>query len=184
MRNFVLKPSKKILTFVIVKQILWLSWRVFSEDFRDPIELGPWFNALMTTGGPSLRWGTTGQEEEEAEDGEGVSRIAESQTEGELSNSILRGNSVVLTFTILLIETSPETGMPSSNRPLMTMVSFSTKTAWKGMNKYVQTWRNVCRLHKLRQDVQCSCSGWPTGNGKKLSNCQACCLAQLFLFAA
>ena len=31
---------------------------------------------------------------------------------------------------------------------------------------------------------QCSCSGWPTGNGKKLSNCQACCLAQLCLAAA
>ena len=27
--------------------------------------------------------------------------------------------------------------------------------------------------------VQCSCSGWPTGNGKKLSNSQACCLVQL-----
>ena len=52
------------------------------------------------------------------------------------------------------------------------------------MNKYVQTWRNVCRLHKLRQDVQCSCSGWSTGNGKKLSNCQACCLAQQCLAAA
>ena len=26
--------------------------------------------------------------------------------------------------------------------------------------------------------------GWPTGNGKKLSNCQACCLAQLCLDAA
>ena len=26
--------------------------------------------------------------------------------------------------------------------------------------------------------------GWPTGNGKKLSNCQACCLAQLCLAAA
>ena len=32
--------------------------------------------------------------------------------------------------------------------------------------------------------VQCSCSGWPTGNGKKLSNSQACCLAQLCLAAA
>ena len=26
--------------------------------------------------------------------------------------------------------------------------------------------------------------GWPTGNGKKLSNCQACCLAQVCLAAA
>ena len=26
--------------------------------------------------------------------------------------------------------------------------------------------------------------GWPTGNGKKLSNCQACCLPQLCLAAA
>ena len=26
--------------------------------------------------------------------------------------------------------------------------------------------------------------GWPTGNGKKLSNCQACCLAQLCMGAA
>ena len=33
-------------------------------------------------------------------------------------------------------------------------------------------------------DIQCSCSGWPTGNGKKLSNSQACCLAQLFLATA
>ena len=32
--------------------------------------------------------------------------------------------------------------------------------------------------------VQCSCSGWSTGNGKKRSNSQACCLAQLFLAAA
>ena len=32
--------------------------------------------------------------------------------------------------------------------------------------------------------VQCSCSGWPTGNGKKLSNCQACSLAQLCLSPA
>ena len=32
--------------------------------------------------------------------------------------------------------------------------------------------------------VQCSCSGWPTGNGKNLSNTQACCLAQLCLGAA
>ena len=32
--------------------------------------------------------------------------------------------------------------------------------------------------------VQCSCSGWPTGNGKKPSNSQACCLAQLCLAAA
>ena len=28
------------------------------------------------------------------------------------------------------------------------------------------------------------CSGWATGNGKKLSNSQACCLAQLCLAAA
>ena len=32
--------------------------------------------------------------------------------------------------------------------------------------------------------LHCSCSGWPTGNGKKLSNCQACCLAQLWLAPA
>ena len=32
--------------------------------------------------------------------------------------------------------------------------------------------------------VQCSCSGWPTGNGKKVSNSQACCLAQLCLAPA
>ena len=35
----------------------------------------------------------------------------------------------------------------------------------------------------LSLNVQCSCSGWPTGNGKKLSNSQACCLAQLCLGA-
>ena len=32
--------------------------------------------------------------------------------------------------------------------------------------------------------IQCSCSGWPTGNGKKLNNSQSCCLTQLFLAAA
>ena len=31
------------------------------------------------------------------------------------------------------------------------------------------------------QILQCSCSGWPTGNGKNLSNSQACCLAQLLV---
>ena len=31
--------------------------------------------------------------------------------------------------------------------------------------------------------VQPADIGWPTGNGKKLSNCQACCLAQLCLGA-
>ena len=34
------------------------------------------------------------------------------------------------------------------------------------------------------QAVQCSCSGWPTGNGDKLSNSPACCLSQLCLAAA
>ena len=32
--------------------------------------------------------------------------------------------------------------------------------------------------------VQPADIGWPTGNGKKLSNSQACCLAQLCLAAA
>ena len=32
--------------------------------------------------------------------------------------------------------------------------------------------------------LQCSCSGWPTGNGKKLSSSQACYLAQLCLATA
>ena len=32
--------------------------------------------------------------------------------------------------------------------------------------------------------VQGGWGGWPTGNGKKLSNSQACCLAQLCLAAA
>ena len=36
-----------------------------------------------------------------------------------------------------------------------------------------------CDIHT----VQCSCSGRPIGNGKKLSNCQACCLAQLCLLS-
>ena len=31
-------------------------------------------------------------------------------------------------------------------------------------------------MMKAGENVQCSCSGWPTGNGKKLSNSQACCL--------
>ena len=34
------------------------------------------------------------------------------------------------------------------------------------------------------QAVQGGWGGWPTGNGKKLSNSQACCLAQLCLVAA
>ena len=33
-------------------------------------------------------------------------------------------------------------------------------------------------------NLQTADIGWPTGNGKKLSNCQACCLAQLWLGAA
>ena len=33
-------------------------------------------------------------------------------------------------------------------------------------------------------NLKCSCSGWPTGNGNNLSNSQACCLAQLCLAAA
>ena len=32
--------------------------------------------------------------------------------------------------------------------------------------------------------VQGGWGGWPTGNGKKVSNSQACCLAQLCLAAA
>ena len=37
---------------------------------------------------------------------------------------------------------------------------------------------------RVKKQVQCSCSRWPTGNGKNLSNSQACCLAQLCLAAA
>ena len=33
-------------------------------------------------------------------------------------------------------------------------------------------------------NVQGSCSEWPTGNGKKLSNSQSCCLAQMCLAGA
>ena len=40
------------------------------------------------------------------------------------------------------------------------------------------------RVKNCRCHIQCSCSGWPTGNGKKLSNSQACCLAQLCQAAA
>ena len=51
-------------------------------------------------------------------------------------------------------------------------------------------WRSVVleklKNHLPRKEVvfslsQFSCSGWPTGNGKKLSSSQACCLAQLCL---
>ena len=37
---------------------------------------------------------------------------------------------------------------------------------------------------ELEKKVQPEDIGWPTGNGKKLSNSQACCLAQLCLAAA
>ena len=42
----------------------------------------------------------------------------------------------------------------------------------------------VPSLNQCGKNVQCSCLGWPTGNGKKLSCSQACCLAQLCLVAA
>ena len=37
--------------------------------------------------------------------------------------------------------------------------------------------------HQLCTTVQGGWGGWPTGNGKKLSYSQACCLAQLCLAA-
>ena len=37
---------------------------------------------------------------------------------------------------------------------------------------------------RVRKQLQPADIGWPTGNGKKLSNCQACCLSQLCLGAA
>ena len=40
------------------------------------------------------------------------------------------------------------------------------------------------RLFRLSPQVQGGWGGWPTGNGKKLSYSQACCLAQLCLAAA
>ena len=44
-------------------------------------------------------------------------------------------------------------------------------------------------MHNAEPDIQLSAVqpadiGWPTGNGKKLSKIQACCLAQLCLAAA
>ena len=39
-------------------------------------------------------------------------------------------------------------------------------------------------FHLPSQELQSADIGLPTGNGKKLSNCQACCLAQLCLGAA
>ena len=38
--------------------------------------------------------------------------------------------------------------------------------------------------HTHTHTIQPADIGWPTGNGKKLSNSQACCLAQLCLAAA
>ena len=43
---------------------------------------------------------------------------------------------------------------------------------------------SIFSMTYLKQHIQCSCSGWPTGNGKKLSNSKPCCLAQLCLAAA
>ena len=42
----------------------------------------------------------------------------------------------------------------------------------------------LIRISILLVKLQGGWSGWPTGNGKKVSNSQACCLAQLCLAAA
>ena len=49
----------------------------------------------------------------------------------------------------------------------------------------VRAWRffEERRRNSLSQ-IQGGRGGWPTGNGKKLSNSQACCLAQLCLAGA
>ena len=46
--------------------------------------------------------------------------------------------------------------------------------------RFYGVWKLLSKVISL----QCSCSGWPTGNGKKVSNRQACCLAQLCQAAA
>ena len=46
---------------------------------------------------------------------------------------------------------------------------------------HIFSWKLTFYLHS---GLLCSCSGWPTGNGKKVSNSQACCLAQLCLAPA
>ena len=45
-------------------------------------------------------------------------------------------------------------------------------------------WESLSFMWNFKWLLQCSCSGWPTGNGKNLSNSQACFLAQLCLAAA
>ena len=47
----------------------------------------------------------------------------------------------------------------------------------------VETFSQLSAIFLLNP-VQPADIGWPTGNGKKLSNCQAHCLAQLCLAAA
>ena len=44
---------------------------------------------------------------------------------------------------------------------------------------YSGTQRKLDKVYSLHADI-----GWPTGNGKKLSNSQECCLAQLCQAAA
>ena len=58
------------------------------------------------------------------------------------------------------------------------------------LHKALQDKQVVISRHCLQDSilsfgtVQPADIGWPTGNGKKVSNSQACCLAQLCLAAA
>ena len=85
-----------------------------------------------------------------------------------------------------------EQGVPSKRSlltffpPWQDFTQDSLKKACPGLRELTprpeaaRTWDHAF----LRDSVHCSCSGWPRGNGNKLSNSQACWLSQLCLAAA
>ena len=64
---------------------------------------------------------------------------------------------------------------------LACMAMHPTVHEMREVSRYTMGPNNV--LVKMRK-VQSADIGWPTGNGKNLSNSEACCLAQLCLGAA
>ena len=62
-----------------------------------------------------------------------------------------------------------------------TLITYSAFLVHCGMPAGIETEAGGRRKER---PVQPADIGWPTGNGMKLSNSQACCLAQLCLAAA
>ena len=68
----------------------------------------------------------------------------------------------------------------------LTYTHFTAKVVWNSMIDITFNRSVYVKANKVNigYTVQPADIGWPTGNGKKLSNSQACCLAQLCLGAA